>query len=221
MARRRGRIVFWGTVFVACGGERHPPPLAHQAFCKFLELFHSHVPPEAVPGHAMITYGPTSVNGLLALVNLQHALLLRDENRARFWEVGRQVASALQARAWTGTEYRFSDTRPGLFLYPNVTMILLHGRLYQLTGDPAFRDQALATYRAIQPLRVTSATGWVGPGRYRSPYSAEHMGARTDDYTTLSSQNYMILALYVLYQITKATRVPEATSLGASLRTLL
>jgi hypothetical protein len=177
----------------------------------FLQLSNYYVPAEAVPGYAMTTYGPTSVNGLLALVNLQHALLLGDENRARYLEVGRQIASALRQRAWTGSYYRFSDARPDLYLYPNVTMILLNGRLYQLTGEASYRDQALATYRGIQPLRVTSATGWVGPGRYRSPYSAQHMGARTDDYTTLSSQNYLMFALSVLYQITKDPRYVAET----------
>ncbi|MCA9564244.1 MAG: hypothetical protein KC561_12185, partial [Myxococcales bacterium] len=37
-------------------------------------------------------------------------------------------------------------------------------------------------------------------GNFRSPYSAEYMGAQTDDYSTLSSQNYLALALTLLYQ---------------------
>jgi hypothetical protein len=39
-------------------------------------------------------------------------------------------------------------------------------------------------------------------GFYRSPYSADEMGAETDEYSTLSSQNYLALGLLLLYQRT-------------------
>ena len=37
---------------------------------------------------------------------------------------------------------------------------------------------------------------------YHSPYSAESMGAIDDDYTTHSSQNYLMMGLLVAYQAT-------------------
>ena len=36
---------------------------------------------------------------------------------------------------------------------------------------------------------------------YHSPYSKESMGATDDDYTTHSSQNYLMLALIVAFQV--------------------
>ena len=54
------------------------------------------------------------------------------------------------------------------------------------------------------PIRVTDD----GPGlaRYRSPYSATHMGAQTDDYSTLSAQNYLMIALWLAYEATGEQR---------------
>jgi hypothetical protein len=53
---------------------------------------------------------------------------------------------------------------------------------------------------------VSDRDGLVGADRYRSPYSAKTMSAKTDDYTTLSSQNYLILALMLLHEITGERR---------------
>ena len=60
----------------------------------------------------------------------------------------------------------------------------------------------MAVHAGIQPLRVAEDSGLVGPGRYRSPYSADIEGAQTDDYTTLSSQNYLMMALMLLHEVT-------------------
>lgn len=157
-----------------------------------------------VQGYAVDTYGPTSIGGLVGLLNAQYAMLVEAPRReARIAWAG-EMAEALEAEAWNGTFYDFGAGREGLFLYPNVTMMLLHLRLHQLTGDRAHQDRALALHQAIQPLRVETD----GPGllRYRSPYSAEHMGAQTDDYTTLSSQNYTLFALLLLYEVTGEAR---------------
>jgi len=161
-----------------------------------------YLPPELMSGYAMETYGPTSINGLVGLVFLQHALLLGGETKDRFVECGRRMAEQIREYHWNQTFYEFSADRPGLFLYPNLCMIILHTRLYQLTDDQALLDRALDAYQAIQPLKVETESGLVGPGRYFSPYSAEYMGAETDNYTTLSSQNYLVFALSLLYQAT-------------------
>ncbi len=165
-----------------------------------LEAVDGYFPPEAVDSFAMDFYGPTSINGLLALISLQRAYLLAGDDD--LVDVAAQVVDAIDARAWNGTYYDFSDTRDGLYLYPNVTMILVQVRLFQLTGDAAHLDRALAVHAGIQPLRVAEDSGLAGPGRYRSPYSADIEGAQTDDYTTLSSQNYLMMALMLLYEVT-------------------
>ena len=168
---------------------------------ELVEVTGYYFPPEAVDSFAMDFYGPTSINGLLALISLQRAYLFDGDDG--LVEVAARVVEQIEAHAWNGTYYTFSDTREGLYLYPNVTMILLNVRLFQLTADAAYLDRALATHQGIQPLRVDEASGLAGTGRYRSPYSAEIEGAETDDYSTLSSQNYLMMALMVLYEITE------------------
>jgi uncharacterized protein YyaL (SSP411 family) len=68
-------------------------------------------------------------------------------------------------------------------------------RLYTLTSQQEYLDFALHLYDAIQPLKVA------GEGRYYSPYSAAMQGAQTEDYTTFSSQNFLMMAFALLYQI--------------------
>ncbi|MBW1810454.1 MAG: hypothetical protein JRJ19_14835 [Deltaproteobacteria bacterium] len=172
-----------------------------------VEMFGWYVPPEAVPGYAMETYGPTAINGLMVLLPLQRCFLLEGGERDRLIEFSEKVVEQINANSWNGngSYYEFSDglIRPGLFLYPNVTMTILNARLFQLTQKKSYKDRALAIYQGMQPLKVTEASGLTAPGRYRSPYSAEHMGAQTDNYSTLSSQNYLMLTLMLLYQLTE------------------
>lgn len=166
-----------------------------------LKLVGYYVSRTLIPGYAVETYGPTSISGLVGLVNLQHAYLVADSHQADYVAWTQDLLEAIDDNAFNGSHYDFGDDRPGLFLYPNVTMILLHVRLYQLTGDPQYLARAEALYDAIGELRVKDDPG-PGMVRYKSPYSAEHMGATTDDYSTLSSQNYTLFALLLLYEVT-------------------
>ncbi len=53
-------------------------------------------------------------------------------------------------------------------------------------------------------------------GCYRSPYSAVFMGAKTDEYITLSSQNFTIMALSLLFEATQDGKYrDEITSIAA------
>ncbi len=167
-----------------------------------LEVVGFYVSRTLIPGYAVETYGPTSISGLVGLINLQHALLVGDEHADDYIAWTRDLLEAIDDNAYNGTSYDFGDDRPGLFLYPNVTMILLQTRMYQLTGEARFLARAEALYDAIAELRVEDGPGMV---RYKSPYSAEHMGAQTDDYSTLSSQNYTLFALLLLYEATGRT----------------
>jgi hypothetical protein len=161
-----------------------------------------------VSGYAVDTYGPTSISGLVGLLNLQYAYLLNGADQAIRLAWAAEMADEIDAEAWNGEYYEFGEGRTGMFLYPNITMILHNVRLHQLTGEARFRQRALAVYRAIEALKITDD----GPGllRYRSPYSAEHMGAQTDDYTTLSSQNYTLFALLLLYEMTGDVKYMKA-----------
>ena len=170
---------------------------------EFVESSGHYLPKEMVPGYSMDTYGPTAINGLMGLISLQRAQVLGGAGTDKMVDFAGKVAGRIGEHNWSGTYYKFDEEVDKLHLYPNVTMIIYNARLYQLTGDAAYKDRALATYQGMQPLKVTEADGLVGPGRYRSPYSAVVMGAQTDDYTTLSSQNYLMFALMLLYQITE------------------
>jgi len=92
--------------------------------------------------------------------------------------------------------YRFAPAEDRDHFYPNVMMMLVLGRLNELTGEAAYLDRAEGLYEAVQPLKYSYRPG------YHSPYSAELMGATTDDYSTLSVHNYFSLAMIQLHILT-------------------
>lgn len=152
---------------------------------------------EGFSNYAMDTYGPTVVTAMLAIVNLQYAVLL-DTPRVPD-RVGRasEILARIDEMAWNGSFYQFSPERTDeLFLYPNIIMMIAQARMYQATGDEAHLGRATSLHAAIEPLRCPHRPG------YHSPYSAGVMGATTDDYTTLSSMNYSMFAFGLLAQVT-------------------
>jgi hypothetical protein len=157
---------------------------------------------------ALGTYGPTSISALVGLLNAQYALLVGGPRAADRRDWALEMAQHIDDRALTGAYYAFGAAghqQPSL--YPNVAMIAFQARLYELSHDEAHRTRALALYDAIQPLRLPD-------GRYYSEYDAVAFGAKTDDFSTLSSQNYTMLALLLLYEMTgKAHYVAEADTL--------
>ncbi len=168
---------------------------------QLLWLFANYLPSGAdIGSFALSTYGPTSITGGAALLNLQYAYYLDTDRSTERLDTALTVVAAIDRNAWDGTRYLFEPGEEELFLYPNTMMMLVLCRLHQLTGDEAHLSRALAVFDAIQPLRADERGG------YRSPYSAEHMGAMTDDFSTLSSQNYLALALTLLYQESQDSR---------------
>ena len=151
-----------------------------------------------------IIYGPTTINGALALLNLEFAMAARDHGVDASDRVDKaeEIIASGAAIAYGDAlgYYRLAQGEDSLYLYPNIMQILAHIRAFQLTDDSAYLDRACALHASIQPLKVE------GEGRYRSPYSAAVMGASSDDYTTLSSQNYATLALALLFQVTREQR---------------
>jgi hypothetical protein len=156
---------------------------------------------------AVRTYGPTAVTALVAIVHAQYALYI--DNGFTHDHLARAISleQTITDRALTdlsdaasGRSARCYATGPdsaGIDLYPNVSMILLEGRLFRLTRNETYRLQARSLYGAIQALKLEDV-----PARYESPYAAVSLGAKTRDVATLSSQNYLALALMVLFEIT-------------------
>jgi hypothetical protein len=146
-------------------------------------------------------YGPTSITAIVAILYLQHAVLLQTDQAEDYIDQGRHIIARVDEVAWNGTFYQFdADNEGQLFLYPNVAMMMALLRAHEATGEEAFLSRAEEVYWAVQELRCADRPG------YRSPYSAEVMGAQTDDYTTLSSTNYTMLALALMYQQTGEER---------------
>lgn len=165
---------------------------------------------------AIRTYGPTAVTALVALVSAQYALLIPGpraaERKEHALELDRVIVGAALtdlADAVTSRSVRGYARGPGdalLDLYPNVAMMMLKARLFRLTGDETHRLAARALYGAIQPLKLSDS-----PARYASPYAAAGLGVGPHDVATLSSQNYLALALLLLFEITGDARfVDEA-----------
>jgi hypothetical protein len=149
-----------------------------------------------IESYALETYGPTVVTGVVALLNLRYAELLDTARRAARIQSGLKVIEAIDKVAWNGLRYRVRPDDDWIEIYPNVIMIIANGTAFRVTGEERFRQRCLDVYAGIQPLKDKVKLN------YRSPYSAEYMGAQTDDYSTLSSQNYVILSLSMLYELT-------------------
>ena len=155
---------------------------------------------------AIKTYGPTAITAAVALLNLQYATYLATPAAKDRVEFARTLVQTIGDKARFGDGYRVQPGEELLELYPNTMMMLVLARLYEQTGDSQYLDAAQRVFGFIQPLRNRTRGG------YNSPYSAAAMGARTDDYSTLSSQNYLTLALLVLFQNTHDPRYfQEAT----------
>ena len=144
---------------------------------------------------AATTYGPTAISSFLALMHLEHALAHPERDGEIHLTRAGQVLEHVHERAWDDAlgAYRFAPDDERRMLYPNITMMLAYGRALQLTGEPLYRERIDAIYAGIEPLRD------VDGDHFHSPYSAEYMGADDEDYSTLSSQNYLMMGLWLAW----------------------
>ncbi len=152
-----------------------------------------------IGSYALSTYGPTTIAGVLVLINLRYAEMLDTPRKQERIDFAEGIMVTINEKAFMGNYYRFNSDTEALYLYPNIMMMLSHCIAYKLTEKEAYKTRSLLLYQAIQDLKDPEGN------RYHSPYSAKHMGATTDNYTTLSSMNYTILALMMLIEITEDT----------------
>jgi hypothetical protein len=156
------------------------------------------------PGLDVEPYGPTAVTGIIAAENLRYVDVVDRDDDAKV-ERALEIAAAVDLHAWdeAGGFYRASPDEPELDLYPNVAMMLVWTLAHRLTGEAGHLARAEALFEAIQPLRLEAL------GAYHSLYSSS-----VPDYVSLSSQNYLVLALMQLAEETgDANYVDEATTL--------
>lgn len=134
-------------------------------------------------------YGPTAVTAIVAAENLRYVLVIDPsdmEKTTRAFE----MAAAIDRYAWDPENeyYLASPGSPDLDLYPNVAMMIVWTLASAATGDYAYLSRAERLFGAIAPLKLEEI------GAYHSIYSSS-----VPDYVSLSSQNYLMLALYLLY----------------------
>ena len=162
-------------------------------------------------------YGPTAITAGLVVIYTQYALRLQTPQRMKRIDRAVEILDVIHEQAWDedGSRYVFRPGVERLFLYPNGTMLIALNRVYQLTGQDRFLDRAKATFNGIQPLRKEK-------GYYQSPYSQEYQGAMTDEYGTLSAQNYLTIGLLLMHQNTgDEIYLAEAVTLINFVRTRL
>ena len=154
---------------------------------------------------AATTYGPTSISSFLALMHLELALAHPSRDRETHLARADEILQHIHDAAWDDEmgAFRFAPGDERRMLYPNATMMLAYGRALQLTGDARYQERIEAIFAGIQPLRAASGD------HYHSPYSREESGAVDEDYATLSSQNYLMIALWLAYQGTGELRYLE------------
>ncbi|MBT6176398.1 MAG: hypothetical protein HOI23_04055 [Deltaproteobacteria bacterium] len=151
------------------------------------------------------TYGPTAMTAFVTSVHLERVDGYPDDTREHHLERADAILNRLQDKVWDAEReiYLFAPGDERVMLYPNVTVMGALSRAYQLTGNPTYKERFEATYRGIQALKDEDGD------HYHSPYSKESMGATDDDYTTHSSQNYLMIALIGMYQATGETKYLE------------
>ncbi len=175
---------------------------------------------------AIRTYGPTAVTALVGLLHAQYALYVGGERKQERLERALAIDTKIRERAladlvesYTGQAARAYAIAPGkaaLEIYPNVAMLLLKARLFRLTKDEAFRLEARAIYAALQALKLSDE-----PTRYSSTYAQASIKVDTRDMSTLSSQNYLALALLSMFEITGDGRfVDEADRVVDAIATM-
>ena len=144
------------------------------------------------------TYGPTAMTAFVTSVHLERVDGYLDDTREHHLARADAILNRIQEKVWDEEReiYLFAPGDERVMLYPNVTVMGALAKAYQLTGNVIYRERFEAAYRGIQALKDEDGD------HYHSPYSKESMGATDDDYTTHSSQNYLMIALFTMYQTT-------------------
>jgi len=168
----------------------------------------------SVGDFASSLYGPTSITSGFIIIQAQYANYI--DPQSGHLDRAKEVFETIDEVAWNDNHYRFGRDIDTLYLYPNATMLIALNRMYQLTGEVLYLDRAEDLFQGIQPLYDESMQF------YFSPYSQESQGAQTDEYSTLSSQNYLILGLILTYENTgDASYLEEALRLLKRVKELL
>lgn len=135
-------------------------------------------------------YGQTASTAIIAALQLQYVIKVDPvdiKRRNRALEIVDKIAAAAYNSAGF---YIYEAGNTELYLYPNVAMMLVHSLAYHASKDAHHLEIARSLLAAIEPLFLTAIDAY--RSRARGGY----------DYVTLSSHNYLALALISLYNET-------------------
>jgi len=154
---------------------------------ELLDEIGGYVPLTTVEGVGL-PYGQTAVTALLVAIELRYVERVAPEDDALLAAALSQIAT-IEDNAWMPElgYYRYNEGDDGLYLYPNAAMMAVHVLAGHLAGEPDQLDRAEALFEAVQPLYRPEVGG------FHCPYQGD-----SDDYISLSSQSYFLLALQLL-----------------------
>ncbi len=135
-----------------------------------------------------LPYGQTAATALIPILMLRYVEVVDPSDSARL-EAALGAIDGIAREAWMEDVgyYRHNLGDDHLELYPNVAMMAAHTLAYRLSGDDVHLARAEGLYDAIQPLYL------LGVGGFHSSYSSD-----APDYVTLSSTNYLLMAMRFL-----------------------
>ncbi len=188
-----GEVLIGGLGLVETFALTADPALAEAAGTvvgytgELLEELGGVVPLATVEGVGL-PYGQTAVTALLVAMELRYVERVAPEDEALLATALSQIAT-IEDLAWMPElgYYRYNEGNDDLYLYPNAAMMAVHVLAGRLAAEPEHLDRAEALFEAVQPLYRPEVGG------FHSPYQGD-----SDDYISLSSQSYFLLALQLL-----------------------
>jgi len=144
-----------------------------------------------------IPYGPTTIAGGIAMYNLQYGFSIGQTPRTDAYAAhGLDLIERIDAHAYDAENryYWYAKFNDKCSSYPNAIMIIALCRAFQVTGDQAYLDRAMAVAETVEArLLVEPLGGYYGAqGSY-------------DTYMALSNNNYLIQALLFLAEVSGET----------------
>lgn len=137
------------------------------------------------------SYGQTASTAIIAALQLKYLIKIDSTDSARR-ERALTMVKRIEAAAYDSTGfYRWNADDTVLSLYPNAAMMLVHSLAYHVTRDDHHLKMARSLLPAIAPLFKPELDAYL----YRKSDPSE--------YISLSSHNYLALALLHLFDETQ------------------
>jgi len=152
-----------------------------------IDLFGGVLPAETVAG-AGLPYGQTAATGLLVAIELRYVERVDPDDADRL-AAALAHAQLIDDTMWAEElgYYRFNEGDDELHVYPQSAMMAVHALAGRLTGEAAHLDRAEALFDAIAPAYRPEI------GAYHDAYQGTG-----DDYVSLSTTSYLLLALHLV-----------------------